>query len=118
MRHGPECYELLAEKLEQKTYEEWQPILAENDVPHEKIFGVAEAIAHPQAVANNYNCVINYGEREVNFAMPPVQISTHQPEKRTVAPKVGEHSREVLAAYGFDADEVQALIDCGAVKAM
>lgn len=117
--HGPECYALMAEKLEQKTFAEWAPIFEEYDVPGEKIYGVYEAITHPQALANNYAQPVQYPDRVVNFPAPPIQISTlFDPAPRTVAPKIGEHSREVLTQYGFSADEIETLIAGGAVKAI
>jgi crotonobetainyl-CoA:carnitine CoA-transferase CaiB-like acyl-CoA transferase len=109
----------MAEKLEQKTFAEWAPIFEEYDVPGEKIYGVIEAINHPQAGANNYAQPVQYPDRVVNFPAPPIQISTlFDPAPRTVAPKIGEHSREVLTQYGFSADEIETLIAGGAVKAI
>lgn len=119
-KHGPEAYALMAEKLEQKTYDEWYPIFVENDLPFEKVMGVIEAINNPQVVANNYNCSISYASgKTVNLPTPPIQISTlTEPSQRTVAPGIGEHSREVLGNYGFSADEIESLISTGAVKAI
>jgi len=117
--HGPECYALMAEKLEQKTYEEWAPLFEKYDVPGEKIMGVIESINHPQAVANHYSQPVEYSDRTVNFPAPPIQLSTlTEPAKRTAAPKIGQHTREVLAQYGFSDGEVEALIAEGAVKAV
>lgn len=118
-KHGAEAYALMAEKLAEKTYEEWLPIFMQYDVPCEKVLGVAEAIVHPQALANGYTHTLHYGEREIHFPAPPIQLSTlTEPAPRTVAPKVGEHSREVLTSYGFSADEIESLIAGGAVKAI
>ena len=107
------------EKLEQKTYEEWAPLFEKYDVPGEKIMGVIESINHPQAVANHYSQPVEYSDRTVNFPAPPIQLSTlTEPAKRTAAPKIGQHTREVLAQYGFSDGEVEALIAEGAVKAV
>lgn len=119
-QNGRECYALMAEQLKQKTYDEWYPIFIENDLPFEKIHGVAEAIVHPQAIANNYSCSITYKSgKTINLPTPPVQLSTlTDPPVRTAAPKIGEHSREVLSDYGFSADEIESLIAEGSVKAI
>lgn len=118
--HGVEAYDLMAEKLKQKTYDEWYPIFVENDLPFEKVMGVIEAVNHPQAVANHYaDSVVYPSGKTVTYPAPPVQFSTlTEPAQRTVAPKIGEHSREVLGNYGFSADEIESLIAGGAVKAI
>ncbi|MDU0340554.1 CaiB/BaiF CoA transferase family protein [Bosea rubneri] len=50
--------------------------------------------------------------RTVNI---PVDLSETPGEIRRPAPRVGEHSREVLAAFGFDDDAVAAWIEAGIV---
>ena len=39
------------------------------------------------------------------------------PTIRRLAPRLGEHSREVLAEAGYDAGEIDRLIDTGACRA-
>jgi crotonobetainyl-CoA:carnitine CoA-transferase CaiB-like acyl-CoA transferase len=46
----------------------------------------------------------------------PIAIDGHRPGLRLDAPKVGEHSREVLAEGGLAPDEIEALIDSGVVR--
>ena len=45
----------------------------------------------------------------------PVKLSRTPGEVRTLPPAFGQHTQEVLTEYGFDAQQIQALIDSGVV---
>lgn len=114
--NATECYALMAEKMKLKTYAEWEPIFRQNDLPFEKVMGVAESICDPQSIANSYASILCYGEKKVYLPMPPVQVSTLEASERATAPKLGENSTEVLADFNFSEEEIAALIAGGAVK--
>jgi crotonobetainyl-CoA:carnitine CoA-transferase CaiB-like acyl-CoA transferase len=47
----------------------------------------------------------------------PIKFSATPGKVRTGAPLYGEHTGAILSAYGFDADEIAALQEEGAVAA-
>ena len=46
---------------------------------------------------------------------PPVKLSATPPAIRRGAPRLGEHTREILAEVGYANGEIDALAACGAV---
>jgi alpha-methylacyl-CoA racemase len=84
-----------------KTAAEWSEVLAPHDCCVEIVTELEELPAHPLHRA-----------REVFFKIGDVlQVRTPvgMPAKPTMAPRHGEHTREVLAEYGFDAAQIAAL---------
>ena len=53
---------------------------------------------------------------EMRLLAAPFMIDGARPPERRPAPRQGEHTREVLAEFGFDAAEVEKLIAAGAVS--
>jgi len=47
----------------------------------------------------------------------PLSLNGRRTHIRHDLPRIGQHSRDILGAAGFDADEIAALIDAGAVMA-
>jgi crotonobetainyl-CoA:carnitine CoA-transferase CaiB-like acyl-CoA transferase len=46
----------------------------------------------------------------------PVKLSETPGSVRRRAPGLGEHSREVLLEFGFDAAEIDSLVEAGVVR--
>jgi formyl-CoA transferase len=46
----------------------------------------------------------------------PIEMSDVDPSLRTSAPELGQHSREVLAEYGFGNDEIESLMTDGVIR--
>ncbi len=90
-----------------RTRDEWAAIFAAHDCCCEPVLEVDELIDHPLHV-----------EREVFFTIdggaagPIRQVRTPvgKPARPTMPPRQGEHSRTVLADYGFSADEIAAIV--------
>jgi crotonobetainyl-CoA:carnitine CoA-transferase CaiB-like acyl-CoA transferase len=70
--------------------------------PQVKHLGAIASYEHPRAGT-------------VKVAAPAVKFSKTPAEIRRPAPMVGEHSREILADYGFAAAEIDGWIKDGAV---
>jgi crotonobetainyl-CoA:carnitine CoA-transferase CaiB-like acyl-CoA transferase len=107
---GPEVQERVraevAACLAQRPRDEWLALFAGKDVCCEPVLELEELPAHPQHVA-----------REVFFTLdggalgPLTQLRTPvgAPQNPRVPPRLGEHSAEVLAEYGFSEAEVAVL---------
>jgi alpha-methylacyl-CoA racemase len=90
-----------------RTRDAWLATLAAHDCCCEPVLELDEVAGHPLHQA-----------RGVFFSLPgdagPVQqvrTPLGAPAERRMPPRLGQHSREVLAEYGFDSAEIDAL--CG-----
>ena len=71
-----------------------------------------------QAWANGYLKKINLenGEELIIPVLPLKFHNCEQDDSFSLAPQVGEHTAEILTAAGIPAEEVQKMIDEGAVR--
>jgi alpha-methylacyl-CoA racemase len=91
----------LTQIFAQKTAAEWNTVLAPHDCCVEIVTELGELPDHPL-----------HREREVFFKIGDVlQVRTPvgTPANPTLPPRHGEHTREVLGEYGFDAAQIAAL---------
>lgn len=107
--HSVEGFQLIQGKVQEKTYEEWEPIFRSHDLPYEKVQTPVEAARDAQAIANGYVEAICYGEQTVYFPTPPFQLSELERAPKSKAPRLGEHSEEILRDFQFQQDEIDAL---------
>jgi alpha-methylacyl-CoA racemase len=90
-----------------RTRDEWVAHLAAHDCCCEPVLELAELAAHPLHVERAVFFTIDGGDLG-----PVLQVRTPvgMPETRHLAPRLGEHSAEVLREYGFSDDEIGALV--------
>ena len=110
-RNVSEYFRIRAEALREKTTAEWLEIFDRNDVPampyhtldslmedpHLKEVGLFETIEHPTE------------GRVVNIALPN-KLSKGARRDLNPAPKIGQHSVEILREVGYSEDEVQRMV--------
>ena len=93
--------------LRTRTRDEWAAHLAAHDCCCEPVLEPDELEAHPLHRAREVFFTIDGGELgPVRQLRTPVGA----PSRSTLAPRLGQHSREVLADYGFGEDEIAALV--------
>jgi len=91
--------------------ETWQRRLAECDVPHSVVATLDDVIADRQMAANGVFVEIEdplLGR--MRTVDSPMKIDDYPKEPRSGAPRLGEHTREILAEAGFDANEIDSWI--------
>ncbi len=96
--------------LLQRTTAEWLERLDEHQVPCAPVLNQRELVDHPQVVANELVELRKHPEMgpyrqarpAARFEASPSGIAGH-------APRLGEHTREVLASLGLDAARIDAL---------
>lgn len=106
----PTMKERLAAIFRTRTRDEWCAIMEGSDVCFAPVLSVAEAAHHPHAVARDAYVDIE----GVPQPAPAPRFSRTSPAAR-VAPRRGEHTDQVLAEAGFDADEIAALRASGTI---
>lgn len=83
-------------------------------VPAGLVSTLPEVLQHPHTL--HREMVVDVGEGQRGLGVP-VKLSRTPGAPRTPAPRLGQHSREVLAAAGYSAEEIGRLIDRGIVQA-
>ncbi|MEQ9575886.1 MAG: CoA transferase, partial [Rhodospirillales bacterium] len=87
-------------------------------LPAGPVLDITQMHADPHAIARDM--IVEVPHKTLGTAKAlgmPVKFSGTPAKTDQGAPVYGQHTREVLAEYGYGADEIQALIDDGAVIA-
>lgn len=106
----PTLSEALRTLFRQRPLAEWTALLAEVDACVEPVLRVEEVLYHPQVRARGH--VRTAQGRPVGMAPPFVFV----PRERPPAPRLGEHTREILRSVGYTSAEVEALAVEGVVR--
>jgi formyl-CoA transferase/CoA:oxalate CoA-transferase len=86
-------------------------------VPCSPVNRLEEVFADPQVVNNEMRLVLEHPEHgEVVTVNNPIHLSATPPRPWGYPPSIGEHSDEVLAELGYDAETIRALRAAGAVR--
>ena len=87
-------------------------------VPCGPINSIAEMAADPQALAREMIVELEHPRAGRTRALGlPIKLSRTPGKVARPAPLMGEHTREVLAEFGFARDEIEALVASGAAIA-
>jgi formyl-CoA transferase len=111
----------LQDELEKVTSKEtrahWLARCEEIGIPAGPINTVPEAHADPHAQARGMVQELDHPEAgRIKALGNPVKMSKSPPTLRTAAPRLGEHTRELLAELGYAKTDVDALVTAGAVR--
>jgi alpha-methylacyl-CoA racemase len=110
--HWPEMRQRLATIFKTKTRAEWTEIMEMKEICFAPVLSMSEAMSHKQNVARSSFITVDGVKQPA-----PAPKFSRTPSRVPRGPAwAGEHSREVLADWGFDAKTIDALIAKGAVK--
>jgi len=84
-------------------------------VPCGPINSIADMAADPQALAREMVVELDHPRAGATRALGlPIKLSASPGKVVRPAPLLGQHTREVLAEFGFSASEIEALVNSGA----
>jgi crotonobetainyl-CoA:carnitine CoA-transferase CaiB-like acyl-CoA transferase len=117
--HRIELAKALAPIIRTRTSADWLSRLEAAGVPAGPVLDVAEMHRDPQTLAREMVTKVPHTKLgPVKTLFAPVKFSATPGGVTRGAPLLGEHTREVLAEYGYGDDEIDALICDGVVIAM
>lgn len=110
-RHINALYKLVAEILATRTAAEWLIALDRADIPVMPLHSVASLLDDPHLKAIGFFEMVDHPtEGRVRSMAVPSTWSKSQPQVTRFAPRLGEHSVEVLHEAGFADREIAAML--------
>ena len=99
-----------AKELAKRSSAEWLEILDKHGVPSAPVLTRVEVLNHEQVIANDLIHEYEHpGLGRVRQPRPAVQFEHAKPELNPLAPRVGEHNREILTELGYDEAAIREL---------
>jgi alpha-methylacyl-CoA racemase len=106
----PAMRQAITQRMGERTRAQWMSVFDGSDACVAPVLGLDEAAAHPHAVARGAYVDV----QGVVQPAPAPRFSRSVPRPPGPAPQDGQHTRELLAEAGLAAEEVAALLACGA----
>ncbi len=111
-------YDRMREIAPSRTTAEWEELMLRIDVPHTAFTKLAEVAEQPHLKAVElFQDLEHPTEGTLRQARPPARFSASPASIRRMAPRLGEHTREVLREAGYAEAEIDALLAAKAVGA-
>ncbi|NYT62475.1 CoA transferase [Alcaligenaceae bacterium] len=109
-------YGLLEDAIAQGTTAHWVQALGEIDIPAYPVRHPDELMQEPQLVATGFFRELEHpSEGPIVMMDSPMKLSDSPIGVRRHAPRLGEHSRELLTEIGYSKDKIVALATSGAI---
>ena len=116
MKNLPALVELMNDRLRARPVREWLHLLEAEGVPCGPINSIADMAADPQALAREMVVELEHPRAGRTRALGlPIKLSRTPGKVSRPAPTFGQHTREVLAEFGFSAAEIDALYASNAI---
>ena len=116
-RHYAEAYAFVAEQMKTRTTAEWIAALERADIPVQRMASLADIVADPHLAATGFFATREHpSEGRIRSMAVPSEWSESSPEYRRHAPRLGEHTREVLREAGFSDEKIDRLIESKAAR--
>jgi crotonobetainyl-CoA:carnitine CoA-transferase CaiB-like acyl-CoA transferase len=110
--------ELMNMRLKARRVRDWISALEAEGVPCGPINSIADMVAHPQTAAREMVVELEHPRAGRTRALGlPIKLSASPGKVTRPAPLLGQHTREVLAEFGFSSVEIDGLLGAGAAVA-
>jgi crotonobetainyl-CoA:carnitine CoA-transferase CaiB-like acyl-CoA transferase len=111
------AYRLVAGEMAKRTTSECIAMLERADIPVQRMNTLKEIVEDPHLGAIGYFRPVEHpSEGRIKSMAVPSEWSESKPEYRRHAPRLGEHTREVLREAGYDENAIAALLASGAAR--
>ena len=115
---GSAAHRAVCEVFAARTRAQWEQFASEHDCCLEPVLGLDEALEGDLVAAREMVVELDQpgAQRPVRLLGTPFKLSrTPADPGRAPGPGLGEHTREVLAKAGYPPEEIDALLESGAV---
>ncbi len=111
-------YAWFGERMAERTTADWLEGFAKYDIPAAPMNTLADVFADPHLRATGYFGEVDHPtEGRLTSLKTPSEWSETPPEYRHPAPRLGEHTREILREAGYADSSIDTLIAAGAASA-
>jgi len=111
------AYAMVAEEMKKRTTAQWVEALERADIPVQRMNSIDDIVADPHLAAIGYlEAVEHPTEGRIKSLAVPSEWSQSRPGYRRHAPRLGEHTREVLREAGLTEERIDSLLQSGAAK--
>jgi len=119
VEHRAALAAILEPAIAARSVDDWIALCDGAGIPCGPILDVAQALAHPQVRARGMVVPLQHPSAgDIRVTGVPIRLSDTPGAVRTPPPRLGEHTRAVLAeVLGLDGAAVDALVGEGAAKA-
>jgi crotonobetainyl-CoA:carnitine CoA-transferase CaiB-like acyl-CoA transferase len=108
--HIGEIYDFLAGLMKERTTAEWMALLEKADIPVSPMNSVEDVVSDPHLTASGFFEAEDHpSEGRVRAMRTPTDWSDSRPEAQRPAPRLGQHSGEVLREAGYSDTEIAEL---------
>ncbi len=115
-QHMPELVAAIDEALSHRTRDQWGEIFDANDMIWGPVLGLHEVASDPQADALGVFPTIHSPDiGPYRTVAAPMRFADVQVGPKGPAPKLGQHTREILSEAGHGIEEIEALVQQGAI---
>lgn len=114
--HREELREKLNQRFRTQSKDYWNSHLNENGIPAGPVYALDEVFANDQV--NHQELIITIDDPVlggIRMLGSALRFSAGFDPGRNPAPRLGEHSREILTEVGFPGIEIERMIETGAI---
>jgi crotonobetainyl-CoA:carnitine CoA-transferase CaiB-like acyl-CoA transferase len=104
-------YAMLGDELQHRTTDEWLELLQQNDIPCIRPHTLETLLEDPHLADIGFFSMEEHpSEGRIRTMREPSTWSETVPPTGRFAPRLGQHTREILAEAGYTSDDIDSLI--------
>ena len=116
-KHIQELYGAMRDALERRTTDEWMATCDRLDIPATRLYGLDDLPDHPHLKATGFFETHDHpAVGKIRLTRPPTKFEKTPATITRHAPRLGEHTRELLREAGLQEEEIAALIEGGVAR--
>lgn len=113
----PEVIQWLENAFITKTFEEWDEILREHEVPHQKCFRYTDIVKDEEAYDNDSLRWVEYEEfGKKALPMSPLRFDSAGDPPVILSKPIGYHTAEIMKNLGYDDEKIASMEESGGIK--
>lgn len=115
-KHVRTLYDELSQAAATMTVAEWLLACEKLDIPASELHTMESIPEHPQAKAVGLFCEAEHPtEGKIRYVRPTTRFSATPQSVRSLAPRLGENTRAILAGLGYSDEKIDDLLKRGTV---